>query len=165
MGLINFSYTNPGPDGDVPASGYLHISLLFREVVGGVIRTTSKDTVQLVNGGAVVDLSPTGVNQAWQVEEGGAIAGRRTVCVAVAGDADFTDLVIVDPATLQPLVAVPPTVAELLVQAEATLTDVTARTVTATISPDDPGAVRLTFPAFMLDPTDSSILVLPIGAS
>ncbi|WP_104084261.1 hypothetical protein [Cryobacterium sp. Y11] len=165
MGLINFHYTNPGPDGDVPASGYLHISLLFREVVGGVIRTTAPETVHLVDGAAAVELSTTGVNQAWKIEEGGGIAGRRTVYVAVTGDAVFTDLVIVDPATLQPLVEVPPTVAELLDESKAILEAAIARTVTATVDPADPDVILLDYPSFMLDPNDNLILNLTLGAS
>ena len=101
MGLITFDYTNPGAAGDTPARGSLTCRLVAREVAAGAYRTVHDFTVQLVDGKATVSLSDTGPAQCWRVSEAG-MAGATVRYVAVSGDAAFTALVDVDPATLQP---------------------------------------------------------------
>lgn len=165
MPLIDFHYLDPGTGADTPSAGYLDFSLLAREVVDGAFRTVRTFRVLLVEGRASVDLSTTSPSQCWQVTEGGQIAGRRTRWVAVTVAANFTALPDIDRATLQPMEAVPPSVADLLAEATAVLEAATARTVTATVDPADPDVILLDYPSFMLDPSDNLILSLTIGAS
>ena len=166
MSAITFAYANPQASGtDAPSLAYLVASLRYRESVDGTIRTTNSFRIDLVAGRATVDLTVTGPNQCWEVAERGAIAYPQTRYVLVDQDANYDDLVDVDPATLAPLVDVPPSLADLLAQAEEILETATSRTVTATIDPTDAAVLVLTYPTFMLDPDDPLVLILPIGAT
>ena len=76
-------------------------------------------------------------------------------------EVDFADLVVVDPKTFVP-VDVPPNTQQLLEEANDVLTEVKSRTVTAYPDPNDPGALILSYPLYLLDENDSHILVLPV---
>ena len=165
MGLISFDYRNPTKAGpDAPARGTLNLQLLHREITDGAIRTTAEFTVPLVDGVAVADLSDTGADQAWRVREGGGIPSPVTRYVKVSGDAAFVDLIDVDPSTLQPSESAVPAWDAVLEQVQTALDSITARTVTATVDPDDDEVLVLDFPTYQLDPDDSLILAMPIGA-
>lgn len=165
MGLIAFDYRNPTKAGaDAPARGTLNCQLLRREVADGAIRTTAEFSVPLADGVASVVLSDTGADQAWRVREGGGIPSPVTRYVKVAGDAAFVDLIDVDPSTLQPSESAVPAWDAVLGQVQTALDSITARTVTATVDPDDDELLILDFPTYQLDPDDSSVLVMPIGA-
>ena len=108
MPAIKFRYSNPASSGDTPATGYLDLSLVRREISDGTIRTTTSFRTNLDLGSATVDLSATSAGQAWKVVESYGLAGSTEsppVYVQVVGDANFSDLVAVDPATLEPSAA------------------------------------------------------------
>jgi len=158
MAAITFKYANTGPTGDTPTAGFLKISLLHRETTTGTIRTTQHFVVPLQDGRAAVNLTATSPDQAWKIVEAGQIAAAATRFVQVVGDANFIDLLDVDPKTLEPTT-------ENLAGWQAALDEIRSRTVTATIDPENADLLILTYPAFMLDPDDPNILILPIGAS
>jgi hypothetical protein len=159
MGLITFRYEDKAT-GD-PSRGYVTISAAFREAVNGTVYTTATETIPLIEGALTKELA----DGFWKIEESGAIQDARSIFVQVAGAADFTDLAPIDPLTLEPLPEVPSSVTELLSEATTLLTEVTARTVTATLDPSDPDVILMTYPAFMVDPDDGLILNLTLGAS
>lgn len=107
MPLVRFKYVRPdGTATDRPLAGrVLDLSLVRREEVGGAVRVTeSFSTVLDVDGVVTAELSPTLPGQAWQVSERWT-HGRPKVAYVVPDTAetvDATDLVEVDPATLEP---------------------------------------------------------------
>lgn len=135
MSLITFAIADPQASGtDAPSTSYLVAALRNREAVDGTIRTTNSFRIDLIEGRSATPLSDTGPNQCWEIAERGAIAYPQTRYVIVDGDADYTDLVDVDPLTLVPLTVVPPSVADLLSQAEGILESVEGSTEDVAVS-------------------------------
>jgi hypothetical protein len=104
---IHFAYFKTAPGGvDVPEKGRLEFQLYRREIVGDRYRVEASFGVNLVDGVADVELSPTAPDQAWRVKELAPIAGRTSrgkwVTVPNVTTMNGVDLVEVDAATLDP---------------------------------------------------------------
>lgn len=98
----------PAADGVlVPARGGLRFTPTARRVIVGapdVVVLPASFSVQLVDGAADVTLEPTTGAWVWRVDEYCTGTPARTTHVAVpdVAELDDTDLVVVDPATLEP---------------------------------------------------------------
>lgn len=94
--------------------------------------------------------------------------GRKTtpryVLVPESGPVDWADLIDVDPTTFEPTDDIVTAWQAAIDEVTAIRNEVASMAVTATIDPEDPDVLILTFPSFMTGPDDDSILVLPIGA-
>jgi hypothetical protein len=112
---IKFSYTDPTVVGtDVPAAGRLKFWLLHEEFTPNDVNRSKKyRTVKLVNGEVIVDLSPSPMGNAWQMQEMGPLYKRDfyTFLVPEAplddSPVNFTDLIFVDPKSMDPITAQP----------------------------------------------------------
>lgn len=108
MAVVHFVRKVPAADGVlVPAKGGLRFTPTARRVIVGapdVVVLPASFSVQLVNGAADVTLEPTTGAWVWRVDEYCTGTPARTTHVAVpdVAELDDTDLVIVDPATLEP---------------------------------------------------------------
>ena len=177
----------------------------------------SKVTVEFVAGtpAQLIKLAPSGTTWYWIISLYFHATGKKVtsnVSIADVVEINWSNLVVIDPATLMPspealagwtatlqsvqaasvstaadafsatssatsataskAAALASQNAASTSQAQAatsaanaltTLAEVNDRAVTATVNPDDPDVLRLTFPAFMLKTDDPLILVLPIG--
>jgi len=103
-----------------------------------------------------VELAPTGVEWAWRVyvQVHGVSAYSEYVAVPDVEAMDFTDLIRVDPATLDPTAA--PEAAWWAALNQAQLG------VQAIVDPDDPEALILHYPSWQADPADDLVLIMPI---
>lgn len=108
MTLVHVVLNVPNSDGiPTAASGILRFKPTARRVIAGApdkVVLPSPFQVTLVAGAADVTLAPTSSLWVWQVDERVSGAPARTVYAQVpdAVEVDYTDLVLVDPATLAP---------------------------------------------------------------
>lgn len=168
MTLVSFRLDKLGVPGEVPARAQVTITPTAQLVNRPGDRTLIGQplTVSLDDEGLVLDLPGSHREFAYEV----IIAGddyAHDVVVLVPEPIDdvpleFGLLERVDPATLVPIDAVPPSVQELFGKAERMLESIIARSVSATVDSTDPDVVRLAVPAFMLDPIDDLIVALPV---
>jgi hypothetical protein len=70
----------------------------------------------------------------------------------------------IDPATLDPLVALPPSTQELLEQANDILEQLQSYGYAVAIDPADVDALEITYPDQMIDPADADAIVFTTGA-
>src|SRR5699024_2479747 len=102
MPQVNFKYILP--DGS-PATGSVHATPTRRHYRGDQVVLPDPLVIEVDNGSAEAVLAPTGEGWVWQVREFMDLPHPATVYVTVpdSGDpVDFTDLPVVDPATLEP---------------------------------------------------------------
>lgn len=108
MAVVHFVRMVPAADGVlVPAKGGFRFTPTARRVIVGapdVVVLPASFSVQLVGGAADVTLEPTTGAWVWRVDEYCTGTPARTTHVAVpdVAELDDTDLVVVDPATLEP---------------------------------------------------------------
>lgn len=156
MTIVLIKAKAPTAEGDAPAAGFLEWVPTRRRTVGDVVVLPAPFRVRLVSGAGSVDVPPTAPEWVWKVTESLAGLPKVTRYVAVPAGAaiSYTELVDVDPSTLEP--TADPEAAWWAALRNAELG------VSAIVDPDDPGALILHFQSWQLDPADSSILIMPI---
>ncbi|AYN57817.1 minor tail protein [Arthrobacter phage Eileen] len=103
MTIVNIKVQVPANGAEVPAKGRLQWEPSRRRVApDGALILPDGFPVKLVNGEAVVDVEPSTDAWAWRVTESfaGRPTKRRLLAVPAAGPVDYTELLEVDPATL-----------------------------------------------------------------
>jgi len=159
--LVRFFLTRPNPGGvNAAASGEVSFSPTRSRVVAGDVSELvlpAPFTVKAgVDGRLDVDLAATSVEWAWRVyvQINGVPRFTEYVTVPDVEAVDFTDLVRVDPATLEP--SADPEAAWWAALDQAQLG------VHAIVDPDDPEVLILHYPSWQADPTDNFVLIMPI---
>lgn len=133
MTLLNIELTTPAADGSLtPAKGVIRFTPTARRVVDDITVLRSSFQVPLVLGLAAVELEPTTLAWVWQIDEHISGSRTRTIYATIpdALEVNYTDLIPIDPDTLEPAPSTDP--AWL-----AALTELSAATITP--DPDDPG--------------------------
>jgi hypothetical protein len=105
MTLVNVVLTKPLADGSlVPATGVLRFTPTRRRALNGSVVLPVPFVVQLTLGMAEVDLAPNDVNWVWRVDEHVTGTPSRTIYANVPDQVSmsYTDLVAIDPTTLEP---------------------------------------------------------------
>ena len=154
MTVVGIDLRRPDGVGLSGSSGRLEWRPTARRVEGKAVVMPQPFSVTLAGGAAVVEVAPNGPGWCWKVSEyvtGGVV---RYVTVPDMPSIAYTDLVDVDPATLDPSAV--PEAAWWAALRDAELG------VSAIVDPADPGAVILSFPSWQTDPDDDHILFMPI---
>ena len=158
MTLVRFLLTRPSPGGpNVPASGAVSFTPTRSRAVDGELILPVPFHEKIGPLGVLdVPLAATSVEWAWRIDRhvNGVPDVTEYVAVPDVAEIDFTDLIRVDPATLDPTVA--PEAAWWAALDQAQLG------VQAIVDPDDPDALILHYPSWQADPADDLILIMPI---
>lgn len=114
----------------------------------------------------VPELVDLPVGTFWSVELRDTHSGKRlersVVLPAGVGPFLFSELVDIDPATLSPSTSGQAAWDATLQQVQAVRDEIDANTITATVSPDDPRLLRITYPA--ASSPAPNLIRIPIGA-
>ena len=111
MTVVNVSVNVPVNGALVPAAGSMRWEPSSRRIgPDGALILPASFPVQLALGTASVDLDPSTDQWSWCVTElfVGQPSRRRYVTVPAAGPVNYTDLIEVDPISLEPALAVSP---------------------------------------------------------
>jgi hypothetical protein len=111
MTVVNIKVQVPVNGALVPAEGSLRWEPSGRRIgVDGALILPKGFPVQLVTGEADVDVDPSGDLWVWSVTEffDGQVPRRRYFAVPESGPVNYTDLVEMDPATLDAALTVTP---------------------------------------------------------
>lgn len=111
MTVVNISVKVPAAGTTAPAQGSLRWEPTGRRIgTDGALILPAGFSVPLVGGVAAIDVEPSTTLWAWQVTEifVGQPSKRRHVAVPDTGPVNYTELVPVDPATLESTLTVSP---------------------------------------------------------
>lgn len=116
MTQVDVDLSKPTQDGDgTPAAGTLECRPTARRVVGDGIVLPDSFTAKLVNGLATLELAPNDAGTwCWVITERANRGSQRHVNVPASGPVNYSDLVDVDPTTLDPTTPVAPAYQALL---------------------------------------------------
>lgn len=111
MTVVNIQVHVPANGSLVPAAGSMRWEPSTRRTgAGGALVLPAGFPIQLVMGAASVDLDPSTDQWSWCVTElfVGQPSRRRYLTVPATGPVNYTDLIEVDPISLEPALAVSP---------------------------------------------------------
>lgn len=156
MTLVNISLLETILGGFGPVtSGKIRVtywagSAPYLGVVDEEVRFPSTITVDAAGGHASVDLVPTGgvCCVRWEITDARNRMLIRHTTIPDVPVVAFGDLVDVDPLTFEPSDAGRAAWEATLAEVQTLAGQVAANTITATISPDDPRLLRISYPAF-----------------
>ena len=122
MTLLEIVLTVPAADGgQVPAQGVLRFAPTKRRTLNGTVVLPKPFQVPLTLGMAQVDLAPNDASWVWRIDEHVSGTPARTIYTNIPDDVThlYTDLVSIDPATLQPTAELTPAWAARVTDLEA----------------------------------------------
>lgn len=105
MTLVRLKFAVPDTTGQKPSEGALRWTPTKRRTAGDTVVMPAGFVATLTNGEAVIDVDPTGADWVWRVDENvpTSYGTSRYVAVPDLGtEVNYTTLVQVDPATLEP---------------------------------------------------------------
>lgn len=155
MTLVIIDLGKPDVEGVVPDDTRVGLQPTRRRNSGATVVLPKSFSVVPVGGVAVVELAATGPDWCWRISE---YAGQdgivRHVAVPDVPEVTYTDLVDVDPATLEPTAE--PTAAWWAALEQAQIG------IYATAVPGHPELVEIHYPVWGTLPGHSNILIMPI---
>ena len=172
MTTITLGFNDWDALGMSPSAGVVrfeHAAPILDATTGKVVTTTAAQVSLDETGTGSISFPPTaaGVAVTMTAFVAGFPANKYWVTIPNQETVSFVALIRdwqVDKTTLDPIPGNQAAWDLTLAQVTALRDEVAALGVTATLDPNDPDVLILSYPAYQLDPADSLVLVLPIGA-